>query len=72
MDDMDHIQDLIVAREDALLAERRRKLQAENGIKPPEHRECDSCGEDIPKKRLQLLPLTRYCVDCQNDLEGTR
>src|SRR5947199_9169745 len=26
---------------------------------------CERCGEAISEKRLEALPLARYCVDCQ-------
>jgi RNA polymerase-binding transcription factor len=31
---------------------------------------CERCEEAIPVKRLDLLPFTRYCVQCQSELEG--
>lgn len=30
---------------------------------------CERCEEAIPLKRLELLPFTRYCVQCQSELE---
>jgi DnaK suppressor protein len=30
---------------------------------------CERCEEAIPVKRLDLLPFTRYCVQCQTELE---
>lgn len=30
---------------------------------------CEGCGEEIPKKRLEVLPAARYCVECQSKLE---
>ena len=30
---------------------------------------CERCEEAIPGKRLELLPFTRYCVQCQSELE---
>lgn len=27
-------------------------------------RNCDSCGEEIPIKRLEILPNTKTCVNC--------
>jgi DnaK suppressor protein len=30
---------------------------------------CERCEELIPVKRLELLPFTRYCVQCQSELE---
>jgi DnaK suppressor protein len=30
---------------------------------------CERCDAAIPAKRLELLPFTRYCVQCQSELE---
>lgn len=30
---------------------------------------CERCEGVIPVKRLELLPFTRYCVQCQSELE---
>jgi RNA polymerase-binding transcription factor DksA len=35
----------------------------ENGIGD----ECESCGEAIDPRRLQVLPYTTLCVDCAED-----
>lgn len=29
-------------------------------------RDCDCCGEPIPARRLEIVPSTKYCVDCLN------
>ena len=34
-------------------------------------RNCDECGEPIPKARLLAQPFARCCVDCQALLEKT-
>jgi DnaK suppressor protein len=31
--------------------------------------ECVSCGSEINPKRLEAVPWTRYCIDCQEKLE---
>jgi len=31
--------------------------------------ECEECGEPVAEKRLEVLPFTRVCVDCQSKLE---
>ena len=31
--------------------------------------ECISCGNEINPKRLDAVPWTRYCIDCQEKLE---
>lgn len=33
---------------------------------------CLSCGQDIPLKRLQVLPFTKYCVACQQEIEESQ
>lgn len=30
---------------------------------------CIGCGENINSRRLEALPWTQYCLDCQEDLE---
>ena len=31
--------------------------------------ECVSCGSEINPKRLEAVPWTRYCIECQEKLE---
>ena len=31
--------------------------------------QCISCGEDINPKRLEAVPWTRHCINCQEKLE---
>ena len=31
--------------------------------------ECISCGEEINPKRLEAVPWTRHCIECQEKLE---
>ena len=33
---------------------------------------CDECGENISKKRLMAVPLTRMCINCQSIEERNR
>jgi RNA polymerase-binding transcription factor DksA len=30
---------------------------------------CIGCGDSINSRRLEALPWTQYCLDCQEDLE---
>ena len=30
---------------------------------------CEECGEKIDKKRLEILPFTPYCVNCQRRID---
>ena len=31
--------------------------------------QCISCGEEINAKRLEAVPWTRYCLECQEKME---
>jgi hypothetical protein len=33
-------------------------------------RSCKRCGAAIPEKRLQVLPHTRLCLDCSQEIGG--
>ena len=33
-------------------------------------RECDDCGEPIPKRRREALPGVRTCVACQSERDS--
>jgi len=30
---------------------------------------CASCGEDIAKRRMEVRPFSRYCIECKTDIE---
>lgn len=32
--------------------------------------QCELCGKEIPKARLQATPYTPYCIDCARKLEA--
>lgn len=36
---------------------------------PAEYGVCIVCGDDIDRKRLDLIPEARRCVDCEGDVE---
>ncbi|MCC6142909.1 MAG: TraR/DksA C4-type zinc finger protein [Candidatus Hydrogenedentes bacterium] len=38
-------------------------------IKSGHYGECEKCRKDIPKKRLEVFPSARYCVQCQGEFE---
>lgn len=33
---------------------------------------CDDCGDDIPTRRLELMPWVRLCISCQETRERDR
>jgi DnaK suppressor protein len=38
-------------------------------IRQGSYGECIACGNEINSKRLQAVPWTRYCINCQEKLE---
>jgi DnaK suppressor protein len=39
---------------------------------PDDFGQCEDCGDDIPEKRLTLMPWARYCLECQGKLDPKR
>ena len=35
-----------------------------------EEKACERCGEPIPARRLQVLPETRLCLKCSEEIGG--
>lgn len=33
---------------------------------------CEGCGDEIAFERLRVMPMTRYCVDCQAESEAVK
>ena len=49
-------------------AEREQLLLIDDALKRIDKKElgiCQRCGKDINKKRLDVVPWTPYCIDCQ-------
>jgi DnaK suppressor protein len=40
--------------------------------RPDEFGQCEDCGDDIPAKRLAVMPWARYCAECQAKLDPKR
>ena len=40
-------------------------------MKDDDYGVCESCGDDIAKKRLMAMPFTRLCIKCKNEEERT-
>ncbi len=34
--------------------------------------ECLNCGQEINSKRLEAIPWVRYCITCQELMDGTK
>jgi RNA polymerase-binding transcription factor DksA len=30
---------------------------------------CERCGKEIDVERLEVVPATRFCADCQREVE---
>ncbi len=43
--------------------------QALDRIEDESFGECQHCGKEIGKKRLEALPWTPYCIECQEKVE---
>lgn len=43
-----------------------RALEKVNG---DEYGKCEECGDDIPVKRLEVVPFALYCVSCLSQME---
>ncbi|GMU94355.1 MAG: RNA polymerase-binding transcription factor [Candidatus Hydrogenedentota bacterium] len=56
----------IASGEAALLREVAAALER---IKKGEYGICDGCKKEIPRKRLEVFPSARYCVECQSKIE---
>ncbi len=43
-------------------------------IREGQYGTCGACGKNIPKRRLEVIPYTAYCVDCadQNSSKSRR
>ena len=38
-------------------------------IEKGEYGICMGCGEDIPPRRMEVRPFSRYCIECKTDIE---
>jgi RNA polymerase-binding protein DksA len=60
-------------RRTALLAQMEESLEevedALDRLDRGEYGNCINCGKPIPQARLEAIPQTPYCVDCQQELE---
>ena len=59
--------DQLDERGEELIASINRAL---NRLKDGEYQHCESCGEIIAEKRLEVLPWTNMCIACAEKAEG--
>lgn len=38
-------------------------------IEDGQYGNCEECGENIPIKRLDIVPFAKFCVECKNKIE---
>ncbi|MCL4692174.1 MAG: TraR/DksA C4-type zinc finger protein [Candidatus Hydrogenedentes bacterium] len=38
-------------------------------IKDGKYGDCEGCEQEIPRKRLEVFPSARYCIECQTKIE---
>lgn len=55
--------------EDIKLKERM-TVEALDRIEKGTYGKCLNCGKEIDKKRLDAIPFTRYCIECQIEIES--
>jgi DnaK suppressor protein len=56
------------AREVQQIERALRKLRDE----PDEFGVCEDCGDDIPEKRLEVMPWAAFCAECQTAVDPKR
>ncbi len=56
------------ARELEQIGRALRKLRDE----PEDFGVCEDCGEDIPEKRLNVMPFAAFCAECQAKVDPRR
>lgn len=47
-------------------------LDALQRIEDGTYGDCETCGEEIPRKRLDVFPSAKRCVECESKLEKER
>lgn len=47
-------------------------LEALQRIDEGTYGRCQQCGDPIPKARLDVIPFTPYCVNCERSHEGRK
>jgi len=60
--------DTIEAQIKALVNKRKNTEIALEKIHKNKYGLCEKCGKLIPKKRLDLIPEARFCIDCEQQL----
>jgi DnaK suppressor protein len=59
-------------REDAQLLASIDKALAKLEHHPDDFGACEDCGEDIPPRRLEVMPWAAYCTECQSKVDPQR
>ena len=59
-------------REDAQLLATIDRSLAKLARDPEDFGTCEDCGEDIPQRRLDVMPWARFCTECQAKVDPRR
>lgn len=67
-----HEQDLNCRRISACSENLKHVAEALKRLRQASYGTCEECGAEISEKRLQVVPFTGYCLECQEALEAAR
>lgn len=70
MDEVDRAQPIEELFHQQALADFQQRKKNEKTVSVPDYRDCDDCGEEIPKGRLEAEPSTIRCTKCQTRFEN--
>jgi DnaK suppressor protein len=68
----DTLADLSLQRMDQRRRELRALEQALSRMADGTYGECEECGESIDPRRLEVQPVSRWCIKCASKLERER
>lgn len=59
-----------IEAEQEALKDKMKKIEAAlKRIEKGNYGYCKRCNKEIPEKRLELVPETSYCVDCESEMK---
>jgi DnaK suppressor protein len=69
---VEHEQDINCRRINACSQSLNHISEALARLKQATYGVCEECGTEISERRLQVMPFTQYCLECQEVLEDAR
>lgn len=67
---IDMLEDMGLAMADIRQDQLIQMEQAERKLEEGTYGVCESCGQEIDERRLELMPFANYCMPCQEQREG--